>query len=323
MHYSTPDTNIEHIYYYDREAARTKKVLHGSSSKASSEGMTNDRSSCWMISVIQALRGSSAFRKEFAPLQSENNVLKSELFSLFDIAEGKNGQRRRPVRHDEIRGFKRLAIDEGLETEMDKAFLEQPFLKFLLQKLDADPVEYYYSKRQIKQKKTIFAVSPQISEKTRTLQSLIKNDKITFINKSKTPKFLPVYLNRPLERRYYGENKSRLEFSRTPVSPSCVLDIPLAKNEGRARYSLVSIIIGRDSSGHAYSYVFEKDPKGKSIWVEYNDANVIVHNEPETKKRRKDSNHTPFEDATKHSLILIYEFVEFIQDSAIEKKSSL
>src|SRR5262249_1533639 len=152
---------------------------------------------CWMISVIQALRGSEVFRREFAPTTHEKDTLKAELFTLFDIAEGKNGSERRPVRQDEIRSFKRLAIDEGLKAPMNGAFLERPFLQFLLQKIGAAPVEYYYSRKKKKQKETLFTVPLRSSKKTRSLQSLIKDDKVTLL---KAPKFLPIYLDRPIEK---------------------------------------------------------------------------------------------------------------------------
>ncbi|MBS0655643.1 MAG: ubiquitin carboxyl-terminal hydrolase, partial [Verrucomicrobia bacterium] len=279
---------------------------HGDSG-SSSEGMTNDRYSCWMISVIQALRNSAAFRKEFAPQKEDKNALKTKLFTLFDIAEGKNGEERRPVHEEEIRSFKRLAIEAGLKAPMDGAFLEMPFLQFLLQKIGAEPIEYYYSKKKKKYRETIFTIPLKNSEKKRSLQSLMKEDKIAFLSRAKTPAFLPIYLDRPLEKHTTSENRTRSEFSRTQVTPSYTLEIPIAKDEDLARYRLVSIVVGRDSSGHAYSYVFEKDDNNKSIWVEYNDSDVRKHLKPETKKRRAKSNLTPYDDAVKHGLIFIYE----------------
>jgi Ubiquitin carboxyl-terminal hydrolase len=293
-----------YVYYYDH--IKTDKVLHGDSG-SSSEGMTNDRYSCWMISVIQALRGSEVFRKEFDPQKRDKNALKDKLFTLFDISEGKNGEERRPVREEEIRSFKRLAIETGLKAPMNGAFLEKPFLQFLLQKIGAEPIEYYYSRKKKKQQETIFTIPLKNSDKRRSLQSLVTDNKVTFHSKAKTPQFLPVYLDRPLERHTTSENKTKLEFSRTPVTPSYTLEIPIAKDGGLARYRLVSIVVGRDSSGHAYSYVFEKDDDNTTIWVEYNDSDVRKHLEPETKKRRAKSNLTPYDDVVKHGLIFIYE----------------
>lgn len=308
MDYTKAITTTEYVYYYDRDAARNRLVPHGASSETSSENMTNDSYSCWMISVIQALRGSDTFRKEFAPVKNEKNTLKKKLFELFDISEGKNGKKRRAVSRSEIRKFKRLVIKEGLNAPMDRGYFEKPFLKFLLQKLDTKLVEYTYGSKKTKHRETIFTIPLDKSDKPRSLQTLINKDKVAFLSKSKTPKFLPIYLSRPLEKREYG-HKSQSEASRTPVTLSYTIEIPVADGS-KARYRLVSVVIGRDSAAHAYSYVFEKDAKNKPIWVEYNE-DIRIHKDPETKKRRTNSNHTPYDDVVKHGLLFMYEFTGY------------
>lgn len=189
---------------------------------------------------------------------------------------------------------------------MDRGFLEKPFLRFLLKNFAAKPVEYLYTSSAKKKKETILSIPLINTLEQRSLQELIQKQKITFAGKTKAPKFLPVYLSRPIEKRYNDKRDQPGEASRTPVAPSNTLEIPIAKNMGYARYKLVSIVIGRDSIKHAYSYVLEK-----GAWVEYNDSRVIIHKDPETKKRSKNSKLTPFEDACKHSQILVYEFTGY------------
>ncbi len=295
------DTTIEYqkhqteqVYYHDRNAAAR------GTSESGSEGMTNDASSCWMISVIQALRASEAFRKEFTPTAHEKNSLKKELFILFDIAEGKNGHKRRPVTPKEIRSYKRQAIDRGLPARMDHGFLEKPFLRFLLKNFDAAPVEYLYTSSSRKKRETILSIPVTPDTKKSSLQELVENQKITFPGKAKAPIFLPIYLKRSIIKNIA---------TTAAVIPSSSLEIPIKNSKAKARYSLVSIVIGRDSMKHAYSYVFEKDTQGKKVWVEYNDSKVVIHKSPETKKRTSKSKHTPFEDACKHGVILVYDFI--------------
>ncbi len=299
----------EIVYFHKRSNGR---ILHEASSDASSEseseGMTNDASSCWMISVIQALRGSSVFRNEYAPEHNEMNILKKELFTLFDISEGKNHQKRRPVKPQEIREFKRLVINQGLRAKMDHGFFENPFLLFLLKKFDAKPIEYHHKSSSKTKKELVMSLPLTNTSKSRSFQAEIKEQKIAFANKSKVPKFLPVYLDRPIEKHYYSKKDVSKEASRTPVDPSSTIKIPLADKSGQARYKLTSVVIGRDSIGHAYSYVIEKDSKGKIVWVQYNDSKVTIHELPETKKKSKNSNLTPVEDASKHGVLLLYEF---------------
>jgi len=297
------------IVYLHKQS--NNRILHQASSESSSEseseGMTNDASSCWMISVIQALRGSSVFRSEHAPEHNEKNILKKELFTLFDISEGKNHQKRRPVKPQEIREFKRLVIKHGLRAKMDHGFFEIPFLLFLLKKFDANPIEYLKSDSKTK-KELVMSIPLTNTSKSRSFQAEIKKQKISFINKSKVPKFLPVYLDRPIEKHSYSKKDVSEEASRTPLDPSSTIEIPLADKSSKARYKLTSVVIGRDSIGHAYSYVVEKDAKGKIVWVQYNDSKVIIHESPQTKKKSKNSNLTPVEDASKHGVLLLYEF---------------
>ena len=279
--YEQPKTEI--VYYHNAKP----RVLHGSSSSESdSEGMHNDSTSCWMISVIQALRGSDAFRKEYAPKSSDKNALKTELFKMFDISEGNNGESRRRVPRKAVRNYKRLAIDSGLKAKMDRGYLEEPFLRFLLKKIDAKPIEYFVGKTP--KKETMLRIHLKATETLKELQDHFTQEKISF--GSKAPRFLPITIS--------GRSKAK-------IAPSSTLKI--AKKGGKATYKLVSIVIGRDSIQHAYSYVLEKAAKGKTIWVEYNDDKVAIHKDPKAKLRRKTSKRTPFDDACKNAEILIYD----------------
>lgn len=283
---------MDYCEYVNHNKQKTEIVYyHRGSSESSSEGMSNDSNSCWMISVIQALRGSEVFRREFAPKAHESNALKKELFKLFDVAEGKSGHKRRAVKPEEIRNYKKLVIKAGLPVKINSGYIEKPFLDFLLTNFQAKPITYY--NRSKKKQKNILSIRIKESHKNRTLQDVISAQKIRLEQK---PHFLPIYL-------------SRAYMSQVPVTPAYTLQIPYGRDGKKAIYSLSSIIIGRDSIEHAYSYVLEKSKSGSLAWVEYNDSKVVVHKEPLTKKRTKNSKKTPFEDAVKNGEIMVYELV--------------
>jgi len=288
--------------------------VHGKSNKSesdveTSEGMDNDAYSCWLISVVQALRASPSFRVLFSPSSHERNSIKKELFHLFDIVEGRHGEKQRLVKYDEIRNFKKHLIKEGLEAKMNDGFLEEPFLKFLLKKLHAREFEYSHLGKL--KNATILNIPLKKEKKQRQLQTFITDQKVTFRSKSKTPEFLPIYLDRPQFEHKYDKDDIVTEFARTPVVPNGQLEIVVGNTGEKAKYRLVSVVIGRDSIEHAYCYVVERDSNGDPVWVEYNDHKVLIHTDPETKKRNKSSNLTPLVDACKHAGILIYQFIGF------------
>jgi uncharacterized UBP type Zn finger protein len=320
----------EIVYYHDRNknqtvnealsntkhaarkhsASKSNSSSKSNESESSSEGMTNDGSACWMTSVLQALRGCPRFREEYAPKKDDKNILKKELFKLFDISEGKNGQKRRAVKSKEVRDFKRIVIKEGHPVKLDGGYFENPLLLFLLKKFKAQPIEYLSKGKSKPKKELVLSMSLSTTSKHRPIQKEINQQKIAFATKSKAPKFLPIYLDRPVEKHYYSKKDYASESSRTPVEPTSNIEIPLADKTGKAVYKLASVVIGRDSQGHAYSYVVEKT-NGKTVWVQYNDSRVTVHEKPETKLKTKSSNQTPFEDACKHAGILMYELSGF------------
>lgn len=299
MDYFTAHDKSEIIYY------------HGKSEKGvdTSEGMWNDASSCWMISVLQALRASPSFRVLFRPSSHESNAIKKELFHLFDIVEGRHGEKQRRVNEEEIRRFKRLLIKDGLKVGMNDGFFEEPFLKFLLKKLHARQIAY--SSHGKDKEAYILNIPLKKEKKSRQLQTLIHEQGVSFPSKRKTPEFLPINLDRPEIQKKYDKHDIVTEFARTPVAPNSLLEIPVGSDGSKAAYRLVSIAIGRDSIEHAYSYLVERDREGNVVWVEYNDEKVLLHPEPETKKRSRSSNLTPLQDACKHASILIYQFIGF------------
>ncbi len=273
----------EIVYYHTRGAS--------SSDETSSEGMTNKSSACWMISVIQALRSSSVFREEFMPKKGENNTLKKELFLLFDIGEGKNGQKRRKLKAEEVQDYQRLLIKNGLKVKMDRGYHEEPFLRFLLDKIGAKSIEYRYGSSNKKKSEKLLTLAVKDSSDESSIQSLIDDRKITFSKSS--PKFLPIFLDRPVKK---GSGASRAK-----VVPSETISV------SKTKYKLIAMVVGRDSSEHVYTYVPEVTKKKKAVWVEYNDEKVVIHESPKTKKRTKGGVHTPYDDACKHATILIYE----------------
>lgn len=291
MHYIPID-----IYDYQKPKTEIVRYHGAKESETDSEGMTNKNSSCWMISVMQALRASNVFTKEFQPAKDEKDKIRKDLFHLFDIVAGNNGQKKRALKAKEVEDFRELVRKAGLPVKKSGGYSEVKFITFLLKHLNAKPIEYY--KDSNKQKDPLFIVRPTESTKQRSLEAVIKQNKLSFATKDKAPKFLPIQMKRPL---FKGENNI-YEASRTPVEPSTTLRIPVSQDGSSVEYKLVSIVIARDSVSHSYSYVLEK--KG---WVEYNNHKAVLHTSPKTKKRTKEAVHTPYEDACKHSEILIYE----------------
>ncbi len=269
----------------------------GSEYDSDSEGMTNHgEASCWLTSVIQSIRASEAFRKEFAPKKDEKNAIKKELFNLFDIAEGKNGQKRRVVRSNEIKNFKRMIIDKGLPAKMDNGFHQGTFLKFLLKELKTKGVQYQEGSKN--RKEQMLNIKFSESTKKKTLQEIIKDSKIAFVSEDKVPKFLPIFVDRPRLKSSSGKKKGYSLASIDPVSP---LGIPVLTNGKNVKYKLVSVVTCTPY-WHAYTYVVEKGG-----WVLYDDDRVSVLKSP-TKKYR-DLDFSPYQDACMHSAILIYEAV--------------
>lgn len=275
---------------YDYQKPQTEIVRYHGANESDSAGMTNHSSSCWMICVMQALGASEVFTSEYKPVKNEHNSLKKELFRLFDIVRGKNGQKKRKLKSQEVVDFRELVRASGLPVKKTGGYSEVRFMNFLLKQLEVKPVEYYAGSK--KQKELLFTVHPTDTPERRSLEDVIKENRLSLVQ---APKFLPILLKRP--------HIAKHQASRTPVEPSSTLTIAL-RDGSKARYKLVSIVIGRDSISHSYCYVLEK-----SGWVEYNNSKAVIHSSPKTKKRTKDSVHTPYEDACKHSEMLIYELL--------------
>ena len=73
--------NVDARYQRGPKATSKSKNSSSSGSDSESEGMTNHgEASCWLTSVIQAIRASDAFRKQFAPQSNSQNAVKKELF---------------------------------------------------------------------------------------------------------------------------------------------------------------------------------------------------------------------------------------------------
>jgi hypothetical protein len=298
-------------YQIAHAAAKPSLGSKSQSSVTISEGMTNHSSSCWMICVLQALRASPSFRILFAPQPQDPNIIKHELFHIFDIVEGRNGQKKRQLRDEETRKFKELLIREGLPAKMDKGFLEEPFLLFLLKKLGMPNIEYRYGTSGKAKKEKILKMPLQEATEPRQLHTLMKERKIAFTSTKNVPEFLPIHLDRPEIQKSIGKGRYTTEFSRVPIVPSPALSVPVGKDGKMAQFRLVSIVIGRDSRAHAYSYTVEHDAMGREVWVEYNDSDVRIHSYPDSVKRRPTSNQTPLQDACKHAPVLIYQFIGY------------
>ncbi len=274
-----------------RGAKKSKKA----ESESESEGMTNHaEASCWLTSVIQSIRASSAFRSEFAPKKDEKNEIKKDLFAIFNIAEGKNGEKRKTVPERNIKNFKRLIIDEGLPAKMEDGFPQGKFLDFLLKKLKGKELEYQKGSKSKKEHMLTFTFSESLKKKS--MQSFIKDEKIAFASPEKAPKFLPVFLDRPRLKSSSGKKKG---YAKTYIDPTTPLQIPILTNGKNAEYKLVSVVICTPY-WHAYTYVLEQ-----AGWVLYDDDRVTLLKSPE--KKYKDLDFSAYEDACKHSVLFIYE----------------
>ena len=280
------------------KASKTKsKEKAESEYESESEGMTNHaEASCWLTSVIQSIRASDAFRKEFAPKSGEKNAIKKELFKLFDISEGKNGEKRRSVRSSEIKSFKRKVIDKGLPAKMEDGYHQGKFLKFLLKELGSKGIEYQEGSKNRKDKTLNITFSE--STKKKSLQDIIKDSKIAFASENKVPKFLPVFVDRPRSSKFKN-SKNQTGYSTAEIAPTSPLSIPVLTNGKKAQYRLVAVVICTPY-WHAYTYVIEKGG-----WVLYDDDRVSVLKSPD--KKYKDLDFSPYGDASKHSAIYIYE----------------
>jgi len=279
-------------------ASKSKsKSKSDSEHDSESEGMTNHaEASCWLTSVIQSLRASGAFEAEFAPKKDDKNKIKKELFHLFDISEGKNGQKRRNVTSSEIKKFKQLVIDKGLPARMDDGFSQATFLKFLLKELDSPKLEYQEGSKN--KKEQLLHIKIPESTKKKSIQNFIKDNKIAFTANQKAPKFLPIHVDRPRLKSSKGKKKGYITASIDPTSP---LSIPVLNSGKDAKYKFVAAVICTPY-WHAYTYCVEKDG-----WVLYDDDRVKLLTSPE--KKYKDLDFSAQQDAAMHSLIFIYEAI--------------
>ncbi len=287
--------SVENRYKGPKSKSKSKQDKN-SDSESESEGMTNhNQASCWLTSVIQAVRASQAFRKEFAPQKDEKNAIKKELFTLFDIAEGKNGKKRRVVTSDEIKAFKRMVIDKGLPAKMDDGFHQGTFLKFILKQLKSKKIEYQEGSK--KREELMLNIKFSESTKKKPVQKIIEESKIAFTAEEKVPKFLPVFVDRPRPKN----SKGKRVYSIASIDPTTPLKIPVLRNGNTAKYKLVSVVICTPY-WHAYTYVIEK-----AGWVLYDDHRVTLLKSPD--KKYKDLDFSPYQDACMHSAIYIYEAV--------------
>lgn len=275
MHHNSIDT--DDYIKYKTEIVR----YHGSDTD--SEGMTNKTGSCWMISIMQALRASDIFKKEFKPAKGEKDDLKKELFRLFDIVEGNNGQKKRALKAQEVNDFRDVVRRAGLPAKKSGGYSEVRFLRFLLEHLNAKPIVYYAGTGKQTRKQKEYILTVHLPEKPKSFADLIKDNKIALQD---APSLLPILLKRPRVKKIA---------STTAIEPSPIIEI------SNVRYKLVSIVIARTSIHHSYNYVIEDNG-----WVEYNNHRAILYRSPKTKKRNKDT-FTAYEDACRHSEVLFYE----------------
>ncbi len=281
----------ENRYRPTRGAKKTKK----SQVESESEGMTNHgEASCWLTSVIQSIRASAAFKAEFAPKKDEKNEIKKDLFAIFNVAEGKNGEKRKTVSEKTIKNFKRLLIDEGLPAKMDDGYPQGKFLSFLLKKIKAKEIEYQKGSKNKKEQMLTITFSESLKKKS--MQSFIKDEKIAFASPEKAPKFLPIFIDRPRLKSSSGKKKG---YAKASIDPTTPLTIPVLTNGKNVEYKLVSVVICTPY-WHAYTYVLEQ-----AGWVLYDDDRVSLLKSPE--KKYKDLDFSAYEDACKHSVLFIYE----------------
>ncbi|MDB6081767.1 MAG: Ubiquitin carboxyl-terminal hydrolase [Chlamydiia bacterium] len=121
-------------------------------------GVQNYDQSCYVTSVIQALRV-SGFRDLPPPekdprsmtevekqQEAQSLLLRNELFRLLDTMEGKNGHIKRTITNDEINNFRKLVISLGFEPRRESRETSQEdaaeFFSFLMTQLGMPPVQY-------------------------------------------------------------------------------------------------------------------------------------------------------------------------------------
>lgn len=76
---------------------------------------------CYIISVLQALRLSPTFRRRIRARSLRSNPIAQEIKKLYNIVEGKGGEKKRQVTSEEINQFRKTMIDCNFEiaTEND------------------------------------------------------------------------------------------------------------------------------------------------------------------------------------------------------------
>ncbi len=125
------------------------------------------------------------------------------------------------------------------------------------------------------------------------------------------PSFLPLSI-----RRFdYQENKS-IKIS-TRIEPSLHLDVPIDDHDGlRARFRLKAVVVHQGEtleSGHYYTYV-PGQMANHNAWLEFNDEEVFVHEEPSRHKRRAADAQslTPYEDVCTNGYLFFYELEGYV-----------
>jgi ubiquitin C-terminal hydrolase len=91
------------------------------------------------------------------------------------------------------------------------------------------------------------------------------------------PLFLPIQL----KRFKYRDDGSQAKLFKK-ISPSSELEIGQEGTDKKTSYNLAAVVIhqgGSTSGGHYYTYV-PRIMNGKKVWIEFNDAMVILHDNP-------------------------------------------
>ncbi len=97
------------------------------------QGIPNGSNNCFMASGIQAFRVSPTFRKRIQEAELRQNPVIQELIHIYNILEGKKGEKQRPLTSEEINHFRRTCITAGFTCDSDSV-QEDPahFCQFLL-----------------------------------------------------------------------------------------------------------------------------------------------------------------------------------------------
>ena len=314
-------------------------------------GMSDMFNSCYITSIVQAVRFLSIFPEiepQTAAIAPQNRIARS-LQHLYEIIEGRNGHVQRPITTQELEAFRQELVDAGFSNAdtYDQGDASQ-FCLFLLNQLGVQPFTFTI-KNSYSIDPNVTLIEPPCGRQTdnhislaignqirvgATLEDLVlsnpvaeemqieKNGTRTHgmidtkqsieLSEDRLPKILPINL----KRYTFNPTTQQAEKNNTAIIPSQFLHLPIAQNPHRmARYILRSFVIHMDNnspeSGHYYTYAV-KAIDNRILLVEYDGVLVKFQSDPEKEQKNYFGNASIADDIVQNGCLFFYEFMDTI-----------